>query len=142
MSLGFEKGVRGQRPWDKMGFAEWCYGTPKAEECQSAQEEVKDERPADYVEYTHYELPVKEAENVEEESPLAYVEDTPVEYPIKEQIKKLCDEVIKDSTDVYAIPETGSMTFTGNAITIMNTLGNLLGNKKVLLTVKWDVVED
>ena len=60
----------GAQAWDKEGFYAWAYGVPKAEECQSVQEEVKDERPADYVEYTHYELPIKEAEqeDVEEES--------------------------------------------------------------------------
>lgn len=49
-SLGFEKGKRGHYPWDKMGFAEWCFGLPKTEECQSVEEDVKEEIPAEVAE--------------------------------------------------------------------------------------------
>lgn len=41
-----------------------------------------------------------------------------------------------------AVPETGTLTFTGDARSIMNTLTALLGDAKVSLTVKWDVVDN
>lgn len=40
-----------------------------------------------------------------------------------------------------AIPESGTLTFTGDARSIVNTLTALLGDTKVLLTVNWDVVD-
>lgn len=65
MSLGFEKGERGHRLWDKMGFAEWCFGVPKTEECQSVQEEVKEETSVKTVEEVVQEC-VAVAEEAEE----------------------------------------------------------------------------
>ena len=40
-----------------------------------------------------------------------------------------------------AVPETGTLTFTGGARSIVNTLTALLGDTKLLHTVKWDVVD-
>lgn len=71
----------------------------------------------------------------------------PFEAPAVEEVPFEEDRpvpVFEDSTceKVCAIPDTGSMTFTGNATQIVNTLLTLLGNTRVLLSVKWDVVED
>jgi uncharacterized protein YaiE (UPF0345 family) len=130
-SLGFEKQKTGKRTWDKMGFAEWCFGVPKTEECQSVQEEVKEE------------IPVEEVEQAEE---VTIVEDDLPWNKSVEEENELAPEPVHRTyvslDSLNAIPQTGSLTFTGNATQIMNTLLNLLGNAKVLLSVNWDVVED
>lgn len=134
MNLGFEKQERGTHPWDKEGFAEWCFGVPKAEECQSVQEEVKEETPAEV------------AEAVEEQTVVA-------EEPVAEEVETC--EVMQDvekvvlnkrAEDCYVpqktVPEWGSMRFTGKAYGIMETLSSLLGSANINLTVQWEVVED
>lgn len=132
LSLGFEKQTRGDRPWDKEGFAEWCFGVPKIEECQSVQEEA-------------VELPVAvEQEVTEEETASVTVaeEDLPWNMPEEEEEPAPIHHTYVTLDSLRAIPETGSMTFTGNATQIMNTLVNLLGNAKVVLSVNGYVVED
>lgn len=120
-SLGFEKGERGHHPWDKMGFAEWCFGVPKTEENQSVPEEVKEE------------IPVEVAEVVEEVLSTSLLPN--------DVLEKFCETVEKEEKNVCAIPESGSLTFTGNPVTILNTLGNLLSYRNVTLSVNWNVVE-
>lgn len=134
LGLGFEKQTRGDRPWDKEGFAEWCFGVPKTEECQSVQEEVD-------------ELPVAVEQDVtEEETAVITVAEEDLPWNMPEEEEEPAPEPIHHTyvslDSLRAIPETGSMTFTGNATQIMNTLVNLLGNAKVVLSVNWDVVED
>ena len=114
ISLGFEKNDRGPKTWDKMGFAEWCFGMPKTEECQSVQEEVKEE------------ISAEEAEEI-----LDILGEKQEQETVEEDKKKVC-----------AIPESGSLTFSGNPVSILNTLGNLLSYRKVSLSVTWNVVEE
>lgn len=144
LHLGFEKQTRGAHVWDKEGFAEWCFGTKKTEDCQSVQEKVKEERPDNYVEYTHFELPAKDADDIEVDvsDSNEVISNEDMHLVPDSVMKKLCDEVDKCNANVYAIPETGSLSFTGNAVTILNTLGNLLSYKKVRLSVNWDILED
>lgn len=130
MILGFENGERGRKPWDKMGFAEWCFGVPKTEECQNV-EEVKEEIPAEEVMQTE-EITIAE-------------DDLPWNKPEEEEIEPAAEPVhhtYVSLDNMRAIPEVGSLTFTGNATQIMNTLVNLLGNTKVMLSVNWNVVEE
>lgn len=129
-SLGFEKGERGAHPWDKMGFAEWCFGVPKTEECQSV-EEVKEE------------IPVEEVMQTEEVT--IAEDDLPWNKPEEEETEPVAEPVHRTYVsldNMRAIPESGSLTFNGNATQIMNTLVNLLGNTKVMLSVNWNVVEE
>lgn len=130
MILGFENGERGRKPWDKMGFAEWCFGVPKTEECQSVQEDVKEETPVEEV------MQTEEVTIAEDDLPWnnAVDEDEPAPEPVRRTYVSL--------DNMRAIPEVGSLTFTGNATQIMNTLVNLLGNTKVMLSVNWSVVEE
>lgn len=128
MSLGFEKGERGHRPWDKMGFAEWCFGLPKTEECQSVQEEVKEEIPDEEV--VEEEIPVAE----EVETCEVMQDDT--EKVVLNKRAEVC--YVPQKT----VPEWGSMKFTGKAYGIMETLSSLLGSANVSLSVQWEVVED
>ena len=130
-SLGFEKGERGARPWDKMGFAEWCFGLPKTEECQSVEEDVKEEIPAEVAEIVEEVVPTSNAE-----APIEGFHILP-----SDVLNRLCEAADKNRTEVCAIPESGSLTFTGNPVTILNTLGNLLSYRNVTLSVNWNVVE-
>lgn len=139
MILGFENGERGRKPWDKMGFAEWCFGLPKTEESQSVQEEVKEDVPVDVAEVPDVE------ETVAEES----VSTSNAEAPNQEfhilpgdVLNRLLEAVEEDQKKVCAIPESGSLTFTGNPVTILNTLGNLLSYRKVSLSVSWNALEE
>jgi hypothetical protein len=130
-SLGFEKQKTGKRTWDKMGFAEWCYGLPKTEECQSVQEEVKEE------------IPVEEVGQTEEVT--IAEDDLPWNMPVEEETEPAPEPVHRTYVSLdslSAIPQTGSLTFTGNATQIMNTLVNLLGNTKVMLSVNWNALEE
>ena len=118
--------------WDEEGFTAWVYGLPKIEECQSVQEEA-DELSVEVV-----------LEVVEEETTAVTVaeEDLPWNKPEEEEDPVPVHHTYVSLDSQRAIPETGSMTFTGNATQIMNTLVNLLGNAKVVLSVNWNVVED
>ena len=143
MSLGFEKGERGQRPWDKMGFAEWCFGTKKAEECQSVQEKVEDDISAEEAEEILDIL--GEAQEVEE---TVVEEEIPVEkegrwaeIPSPGLKIKLVDAA-KEPAPAFAIPASGSMNYEGDALDILRSISRLLGGAKVALSVSWDVVED
>lgn len=142
--LGISQGKNcrgGYTQWDKEGFLAWAYGVPAAETA----EEVKEERSADYVEYTHYD-PVAEEEAKQSEEVI--VEETPVteEVPFVEipnpGIKVNLINAAEESTPAFAIPTTGSMTYEGDALDILRSISRLLGGAKVLLSVKWDVVED
>lgn len=111
----------GKEVWGKEGFWAWVSGVPKTEECQSAQEEVEEVA----------EVPV--AEEVIEEETHSF-EDVPCE-PAKVHFEEL-------PWYRKAIPTTGSMTYEGFADDILKSIEGLLGSTKVLLSVKWDVVED
>ena len=131
ISLGFEKSDRGPRTWDKMGFAEWCFNLTKTEECQSVQEEVKEEAPVEEVMQTE-DVTIAE-------------DDLPWNKPEEEEIEPVAEPVHRTYVsldNMRAIPEVGSLTFTGNATQIMNTLVNLLGNTKVMLSVNWNALEE
>lgn len=140
-------------PWDRDGWYLFTNGVelPKIETVPAADipaDEVAKED-VDFImeqcdphvetQYTHFETPADEFGNTTESgcpvsvqflSPLPFEEEQPV-------------PVFEDSTceKSCAIPDTGSMTFTGNVSQIVNTLIALLGSSKVLLSVKWDVVE-
>ncbi len=134
LGLARGKGIYDRsRTFDKDGFYAWRGGIPTAK----TEEEVKDDIPAEL------EDPAEEVEQevVEEESAAVTVaeEDLPWNNPEEEEP---IHHTYVTLDSLRAIPETGSMTFTGNATQIMNTLVNLLGGAKVLLSVKWDVVED
>lgn len=121
--LGFEKSPPGKQRWEKMAFAEWCYGLPKTEKSQSVQEEAEEEQYTETLEkdsIAEYDLPWNEPEEEEE---------APVSVPVT-------------MTSLMAVPETGSMTFTGDATRIMNTLVNLFGGANIKINVHWDVLED
>lgn len=130
--IGLADGKKGPKPWDKMGFAEWCYGVPAAEECQSVQEETSIE-----------EMTAEEAEEILE---IIGEEFAPTE-PEKEQIP-CCDtsgkqaECEPEIQFKKCIPSTGSMTYEGKTFNILSSLADLLGNANVVLSVKWDVMED
>ena len=142
LSLGFEKRERGQHPWDKEGFAEWCFGLQKTEESQSVQEEVKDERPADYIEYTHYEAPAEEDEQEVAEE-VAPVEKEGRRAKISSpNLKIKFVDAAKESAPAFAIPASGSMNYEGDALDILRSITILLGGAKVAMSVSWDVVEE
>lgn len=134
MSIGFEKGERGHRPWDKTGFLEWCFGVPKTEECQSVQEEVKEEIPAEVTEVVEEETVVEEEIPVEKEGRW-------VEIPSPGLKVKVVDAA-KEPAPAFAIPASGSMNYEGDALDILRSISRLLGGAKVALSVSWDVVED
>lgn len=131
--LGFANGKKGPKRWDKMGFAEWCYGTPVAEE--TMQEEP--------VEIPQIDVPAEDVEPkvIGEDVTAVNEEVTACDPDIEDDAARLCEHHANVVADVYAIPETGSLTFTANATQIMNTLCSLLGDKKVCLHVEWTVVE-
>lgn len=146
ISLGFEKQKTGQRTWDKMGFAEWCFGVPKTEECQSVQEEVKEETSVKTVEEVVQEC-VAAAEEAEEILTLIGEEFTdirPSETDVELEQKKLHAARMQAETEQLrmAIPSSGRMSFDDNANNILIALNALLGNKRVMLSVSWDVVEE
>ena len=120
--LDLAHGERGPKKWDKMGFAEWCYGVPKAEE-------VKEEP-----------VEVTEEEVIEEETPI--IEEVPfVEIPKPEIKINLIKE--DDSSSInFAIPASGTLTFKGTACEIMNTINRLLGNAQIAMEVQWTALED
>ncbi len=143
LHLGFEKQTRGAHVWDKDGFAEWCFGVPKAEECQSVQEEVKEEISAEEAEEVLDIL--GEAQEVEE---TVVEEEIPVEkegrwaeIPSPGLKIKLVDAA-KEPAPAFAIPSSGSMNYEGDALDILRSISRLLGGAKVALSVSWDVVED
>lgn len=120
--LGFKGLLKGKYQWDKMAFAEWCYGAPlEASEEEPAAEEVQ--QPA---------WAVEEAPVVEDDLPWNELEEEE-EAPAAEPVTL---------TSLMAVPESGSMTFTGDATRIMNTLVNLFGGAKIKINVHWDVMED
>lgn len=142
-SLGFEKASRGDHPWDKEGFAEWCFGVPKREESQSVQEEVEDDISAEEAEEILDIL--GEAQEVEE---TVVEEEIPVEkegrwaeIPSPGLKIKLVDAA-KEPAPAFAIPASGSMNYEGDALDILRSISRLLGGAKVALSVSWDVVED
>ena len=145
ISLGFEKNDRGPKTWDKMGFAEWCFGMPKTEECQSVQEEVKEEISAEEAEEILDILGEKQEQETVEEVVSTSIVETPYDgfHILPEDVlNRLLEAVEEDKKKVCAIPESGSLTFSGNPVSILNTLGNLLSYRKVSLSVTWNVVEE
>lgn len=118
--LGFEKQTTTRRKLDKMGFMEWCYGMPKQEE-EPAEETVAEE--------------VEQVPEGREETPVQ--EEAPAFVPFvdEKQLKKI-------ALPQKAIPTTGTMTFEGDAEDVLKSINALLGGAKVLLSVKWDVLEE
>lgn len=115
--LGLAVGKRkANTPWDKEGFMDWAYGVV-------LQEEAKEEQPAEVAE----EFPVVE-------------DDLPWTEPEEEEEAPASEPVTL--TSLMAVPDSGSMTFTGDATRIMNTLVNLFGGAKIKINVNWDVMED
>lgn len=124
----------GKEAWDKEGFLAWVSGVPKTEECQSAQETVEEESLAE-------ETPAEfEQEVVEEETAVA--EECPIKEIPNPGIKVNLIDASKAPSPAFAIPATGSMTYEGDALDILRSISRLLGGAKVLLSVKWDVVEE
>ena len=127
-TLGFAKLPTGRRDWDKDGFAEWCYGVPK-------QEEVEPEIPVEVEqEIVEEEIPVKE------ECPFVQIPNPGIKVNLINAEEELKQE--EESRFKKTVPTTGSMTYEGNTFNILSSLADLLGNTKVLLSVKWDVVEE
>lgn len=142
-SLGFDKQSKGDHPWDKEAFAEWCFGAPKTEECQSVQEEVKEEISAEEAEEILDILGEKKDEKqtvVEEEIPVEK-ESHWHEIPNPTLKVKVIDAA-KEPAPAFAIPSTGNMTYEGDALDILRSISRLLGGAKVVLDVSWNVVED
>ena len=132
-NMGFENFPHGNHKWDKMSFAEWCYGVPNVEDCQSVQEEVKEETPVE-------ETPADVEQAVQiPEVPYETVEETAVEVP---SVKVNLIKEEGSSSINWAIPASGTLTFKGTACEIMNTINRLLGNANVALEVQWTVLED
>jgi hypothetical protein len=129
--LDLAHGTRGQKQWDKMGFAEWCYGVPNTKE-----------EPVEEVEEQPVEVPVEAVEEVvEEETPA--IKPIETEEEIAELKKAEYERIIEaESRFNKCIPTTGSMTYEGETFNILSSLADLLGNANVLLSVKWDVLED
>jgi hypothetical protein len=140
-SLGFEKASRGVHPWDKEGFAEWCFGVPKKEECQSVQEEAKEE------------ISDEEAEEIldilgEEHKEQAVVEE---KIPVEKEshwheipsptLKVKVIDAAEEPAPAFAIPASGNLSYEGDALDILRSISRLLGGAKVALSVSWDVVE-
>ena len=122
--IGLADGKKGPKHWDKMGFAEWCYGVPTTKE--EPVEEIKED-------------PVEEVtEEVVEEIPLEPIPESHLLYHPNESKDEQQEEL---PLFKKCIPTTGSMTYEGNTFDILSSLADLLGNTKVLLSVKWDVVE-
>lgn len=141
LSLGFEKQPRGAHPWDKMGFAEWCYGTPKQEN-QSLQEILQEAHSEDVEMYetVEEEIPVEVEQEVVEEETAVHEEVSPfVEIPNRGIKINLIRE---ESAPAFAIPASGNMTYEGDALDILRSISRLLGGAKVQLDVSWNVVED
>ncbi len=130
MSLGFEKGERGHRPWDKMGFTEWCFGVPKTEECQSVQEENEEVLSAEVAEEILNILGEDPYPNETEEEPLA-VEEVDTREPLVIPVVHL-----------KAIPTSGNMTFDCCAADALKTVTALLRDAHVRLSISWETVED
>lgn len=105
----------GKEEWDSDGFLVWAYGAPLAK--------MGEEQPAEAVE---------EAPAVEDDLPWNAPEEeapAPVQRPVT-------------LTRLVAVPESGTMSFSGNATQIMNTLVNLFGGAKIRVNVNWDMLED
>ena len=136
--LGFENFPHGNHSWDKIGFKEWAYGIPKKEETL---EEILEDTQGECVEF--YDTDEEPVEVIEEETPVTEVpcepvkEDTPCQDTSGKQSE--CEPVIQFKK---CIPITGSMTYEGLTFNILSSISDLLGNTKVVLSVKWDVVED
>jgi hypothetical protein len=152
--LGFGKFPHGNHAWEKDAFMEWAFGIPKAEEFQSAQKEIEAISPFDLTpfglkpvepEAIKEEMTAEEAEEVLEIIGEEFTAINPIEtddedyYQKKKEAARLMEE---ETRFKKAIPSTGSMTYEGETFNILSSLADLLGNAKVLLSVKWDVVED
>lgn len=135
--LGFENFPHGNHSWDKVGFMEWAYGVPKAEECQSVQETVEEE-PVEVTEAVESVIPDGISEKIEEcEAMIRAMEE---DFASKKAEDKRMYEA--ERRFKKTVPTTGSMTYEGKTFNILSSLADLLGNAKVLLSVKWDVLED
>lgn len=140
--LGFENFPHGNHSWDKNGFKEWAYGIPKQED--QTLEEILEETHGECV--ACYETVEEPVEVIEEEAPVA--EDCPYKQIPNPGIKVNlinAEEELKKEAEIRfkkCVPTTGSMTYEGKTFNILSSLADLLGNANVVLSVKWDVVED
>lgn len=86
------------------------------------------------------------------EASIAPVEDEPVDI-LSEDNNEVASEDSENTSDSNfvsdggkaseaVVPTTGNLTFTANADQALDTVRLLLGNKKVKITVYWDVVND
>lgn len=115
-ALGLQKESKRKHgeAWDRDGWLSWIHGIKTQEGVQQPAEAVE-EAPA-----VEDDLPWNAPE---EEAP------APVQRPVT-------------LTRLVAVPESGTMSFSGNATQIMNTLVNLFGGAKIRVNVNWDVLED
>jgi hypothetical protein len=122
--LDLAHGTRGAKLWDKEGFFNWWKGIPTKEEpVEAVEEEV-----------------IEEETHVTEECPYKQIPNPGIKVNLinaEEELKKESEIRFKK-----AIPTTGSMTYEGMTFDILSSISDLLGNANVLLSVKWDVVED
>lgn len=126
--LDLAHGTRGQKAWDSEGFFNWWKGFP-----------TKDE-PVEAVEETVAEEVIEEETPVTEECPYKQIPNPGIKVNLinaEEELKKGSEIRFKK-----AIPTTGSMTYEGMTFDILSSISDLLGNTKVVLSVKWDVVGD
>ena len=83
-------------------------------------------------------------EPVQTEEPEAFVEDDlPYEEPDPITLEEAKESVKEhQAIPVAAVPKNGSMTFTCPANQALNTLGQLLGDANVSISVMWRVIEE
>ena len=142
--LDLNHGTRGAKSWDKEGFFNWWKGIPVAKE--EPVEEVKEEDPV-AEEITDEEAKeileilgeTAEEEITVEECPYKQIPNPGIKVNLINAEEELKEE---ESRFKKCIPTTGSMTYEGMTFDILPSISDLLGNTKVLLSVKWDVVSD
>ena len=115
ITLGLPKKKAGRRDWDMRGFLKWAYDAPieKVEEIPVVEEVSVEVEPEEVV----------VAREIEEETPF---EDESF--------------IVEEETSAAVVPALGNMTYEGTASEILRSIGLLLGDAKVVLSVKWDVV--
>lgn len=129
---GLNGGRKRKKAWDKEGFYAWWHGATMAEKA-----EAKEEQPAEAVE---------EAPVVEDDLPWPW--NAPEEVETCEVVQDEIEKVVLNKRNPVdyipqkIVPESGSMTFTGEAYRIVESLYGLLGGANVRLAVQWEVLED
>lgn len=123
---------RGKRSWDKEGFTNWCNGV-----------RVRATKPTPVVvEVTEEETEIStgpvEAEYISTYSPDCNSRKWVCDHP--ETTISQANERPLVSIPVE-VPKSGTLVFEGDARDIMNTLGDILQNRRVKLNVQWTVVD-